>query len=113
MNSKIRVNRPETAAKVLAELSKQARNISMLFFVFTSALSVVALYQYGATVAAMGMMVSGAMACMVYLLAIRVLVLSWHEVQFYRPTPRTKMRKVPFYTRRGVQDLEVVDRVGG
>lgn len=111
--SKMRVNRPETAAAVITELSKQARNIAGLFMAFGVTLCVIALGDYGLMPVIMGVCVAGMLTAGVYILALRVLVLNWHEVQFYRPSPRQKMRQVAIHSRGKTRYVDVVDRVGG
>ena len=113
MNDKLRVNRPETAAKVLTEFSKQARGIGRTSFLFMAAFAAVAAWPYGFSVVAMAVCLAGIMASGTYLIVLQVLVLNWHDIQFYRPTPKEKMRGVVVNSRGRTTILEVRDRVGG
>ena len=113
MNDKLRVNRPETAAKVLTELSKQARGLAQMAFLLMATFAIVVLWAYEPIVVAMGVGLAGIMAVGVYLVALRVLVLNWHDIQFYRPTPKKQMRGVVVNSRGRTTILEVRDRVGG
>lgn len=113
MLSQLRVNRPETAAKVLRELSRQALHVSLLFWALSGLFAAIALWDYGKLITLLGVILAAILATLVYLLALQLLVNAWHDIQFYRPTPRAKTRVVPLHTRGRTKLIEVDDRVGG
>lgn len=113
MNEKLRVNRPETAAKVLTELSKQARGIGRAAFLFMATFAAIAAGPYGLPVVAMAVCLAGFLSTGAYLISLRILVLNWHDIQFYRPSPKKRMRAVPVNSRGSTRMLDVPDRGGG